>query len=157
MDSEERFVVRQIVNRALDKGFLQTVFDGEEFPVLQLTADGVALLKNPAALDGLELARQKKPVKGRARERSRVEAECWDGVDRALFDELRALRLDIARDRGVPPYVIFHDTTLRELARLKPSTRGELEHVYGIGARKAEDLGDAVLQVIRTHAFHLQK
>ena len=51
----------------------------------------------------------------------------------------------------MPPYVIFHDTTLRELARLKPSTAAELRHVYGVGARKAEDLGDVVLSLIRDH------
>jgi ATP-dependent DNA helicase RecQ len=73
-------------------------------------------------------------------------------VDRELFAELRALRLAIARDRRVPPYVIFHDTTLRELARIKPSDIEALRHVYGVGARKAEDLGEAILQTIRRYA-----
>jgi ATP-dependent DNA helicase RecQ len=45
--------------------------------------------------------------------------------------------------------VIFHDTTLRELARLKPLTPDALRHVYGVGARKADELGEAVLDVIR--------
>jgi ATP-dependent DNA helicase RecQ len=48
----------------------------------------------------------------------------------------------------VPPYVVFHDTTLRELARVKPRTLDALRHVYGVGARKADDLGAAVLEVI---------
>jgi ATP-dependent DNA helicase RecQ len=61
---------------------------------------------------------------------------------------LRALRLQIARKRGVPPYVIFHDTTLRELARLKPTSVDALRHIYGVGARKAEDLGEAVIAAI---------
>jgi ATP-dependent DNA helicase RecQ len=73
-------------------------------------------------------------------------------VDRELFDELRAMRLRVARQRGVPPYVIFHDTTLRELARLKPATVEALKHVYGVGARKVEDLGEQVLEAIRAHA-----
>jgi ATP-dependent DNA helicase RecQ len=72
-------------------------------------------------------------------------------VDRALFDALRALRLEIARARRVPPYVVFHDTTLRELARQKPGSVAELRHVYGIGDRKAADLGDAILEVIGKH------
>ena len=70
-------------------------------------------------------------------------------MDRDLFERLRALRLTVARGRGVPPYVIFHDTTLRELARTKPSTIEELRHVYGVGAKKADDLGAAVLDVLR--------
>jgi ATP-dependent DNA helicase RecQ len=88
-------------------------------------------------------------VKDKAPRRSRVEAEAWQGVDRDLFERLRTVRLQIARSRGVPPYVIFHDTTLREMARLRPSTVGELRGVYGVGARKAEDLGEAFLAAIR--------
>ncbi|MCC7240425.1 MAG: HRDC domain-containing protein, partial [Acidobacteria bacterium] len=49
----------------------------------------------------------------------------------------------------VPPYVIFHDATLRELARVRPATLDALRHVYGVGARKAEDLGEPVLSVIQ--------
>ena len=70
-------------------------------------------------------------------------------MDRELFEALRALRLHVARDRHVPPYVVFHDTTLRELARTKPTTIEALRHVYGVGARKAEDLGAAVIDVIK--------
>ena len=65
---------------------------------------------------------------------------------------LKTLRLEVARERGVPPYVIFHDATLREMARLRPTSVSELLHVKGIGARKAEDLGDLFLDVIRRSA-----
>jgi len=77
-----------------------------------------------------------------------VETEGWDGVDRELFEQLRVLRLEIARRRRVPPYVIFHDTTLREIARLKPRTKEALRQVYGVGDRKAEELGDLILQKV---------
>jgi len=143
---EVRGYIDQLLARALLK---QT--EGE-FPVLALTSDGVALMKDPAAVPDLTLARQRKPEKGRPDRRSRTEAASWDGVDRTLFERLRALRLQVARDRGVPPYVIFHDTTLRELARLKPTTIDSLRHVYGVGARKADDLGAAVIDAIRAHA-----
>jgi ATP-dependent DNA helicase RecQ len=58
--------------------------------------------------------------------------------------------LQIARSRGVPPYVIFHDTTLRDMARVRPQSNAELRSVYGVGARKAEDLGEYFLEVLRT-------
>ena len=64
------------------------------------------------------------------------------------LEELRVLRMEIARRRRVPPYVIFHDTTLREIARTKPKTIDELRHVYGVGDRKAHDLGEAILAVV---------
>ena len=138
--------VRGYIDQIVARGLLRQTED--EFPVLQLTADGVALLKDSGAVPDLELARQKKPEKGRPERRSRVEAESWEGVDRDLFDRLRALRLELAHARGVPPYVIFHDTTLRELARLRPTTPAELQHVYGIGAKKAQDLGEVILAAI---------
>ena len=141
--------VRGYVDQLLAEGLLRQTDDG--FPVLQLTTDGVALMRDPASMAGLTLARQRKPEKNRGPRRSRTEKESWDGVDRGLFDRLRALRLRIARERAVPPYVIFHDTTLRELARLKPTTPEALRHVYGVGARKADDLGSAVLEAIREH------
>ena len=66
-----------------------------------------------------------------------------------LFERLRAVRLEIARSRGVPPYVIFHDATLREMARLRPTSMDALLAVKGVGARKADDLGETFLAAIR--------
>jgi len=139
--------MRGYIDQLIAHGLLHQA--GDQYPVLQLSADGAALLKDPTAADGLSLARQRKPEKGRAPRRSRVEAESWEGVDRELFESLRELRLRVARERGVPPYVIFHDTTLRELAKQRPSTAEALRQVYGVGARKAEDLGEQVLETIR--------
>jgi ATP-dependent DNA helicase RecQ len=142
--------LRGYIDQLIAHGVLQQ--SGDQYPVLQLTGLGAALLKDPGAIPSLSLARQRKPEKGRLPRRSRVDAESWEGVDRQLFDALRDLRLRVARDRGVPPYVIFHDTTLRELARLKPGTPEALRHVYGVGVRKAEDLGEMVLETIRASA-----
>jgi ATP-dependent DNA helicase RecQ len=137
--------LRGYVDQLLAHGLLQQA--GDDYPILQLTADGLALLKDGGAAPDLSLARQKRPDR-RQQKRARVETEGWEGVDRDLFEELRVLRLEIARRRRVPPYVIFHDTTLREIARSKPKTKEELRHVYGVGDRKAEDLGDLVLAVV---------
>jgi ATP-dependent DNA helicase RecQ len=123
-----------------------------EYPVLTLTDSGVELLKSPSAAPDLMLARQRRPVAGRLPKRAQIETESWENVDRDLFERLRALRLEIARSRGVPPYVIFHDTTLREMARLKPQSLSALLGVKGVGARKAEDLGEAFVAVITASA-----
>jgi len=142
--------VRGYIEQLVGLGLLQLTDDA--YPVLSMTPQGVALLKDEAAHAGLTLARQRTPVKGAARSRSRIEAESWDHVDRGLFDRLRALRLDLARARGVPPYVIFHDATLREMARLRPTSKAALLGVKGVGARKAAELGDAFLILIASHA-----
>jgi ATP-dependent DNA helicase RecQ len=141
--------VRGYIDQLVARGLLRPTDD--EYPVLRLTATGVELLKRPDAVPDLVLARQLKPKKERADRLTRAEAESWDGVDRDLFERLRAMRLTIARARQVPPYVLFHDTTLRELARVKPLTLETLQHIYGMGARKTEDLGQVVIDTIRAH------
>jgi ATP-dependent DNA helicase RecQ len=139
--------VRGYIEQLTSLGLLRQTDD--EFPVLGLTETGVMLLKDANSQAGLTLARQRRPTKDRVPRRARVEAETWHDVDRDLFERLRALRLEIARSRGVPPYVIFHDTTLRDMARLKPTSVEALRHVYGVGERKAADLGGAFIDVIR--------
>jgi ATP-dependent DNA helicase RecQ len=140
--------VRGYIEQLIAQGLLRQTED--EFPVVALTNDGVALLKDASAAPGLALSRQRRQVRDREQRRSRVEAQAWEGVDRDLFEQLREVRMRLARARGVPPYVIFHDTTLRDMARLRPQTIDALRGVYGVGARKAEDLGEEFLAVLRT-------
>ncbi len=61
---------------------------------------------------------------------------------------LKAWRRDQAREQGVPPYVVFHDRTLMELAAARPGTSGELGGVSGIGSAKLERYGAALLEVL---------
>jgi ATP-dependent DNA helicase RecQ len=144
--------IKGYIEQLITRGFLQRT--SGDYPIVELTASGVAMLKGQVAAEEVVLCRQPK-ASARSRSRSgrdaamgRVERESWEGVDRDLFDALRALRLEIARGRGVPPYVVFHDSTLREMARLKPATLSALLHVPGVGARKAEDFGQQFLEVI---------
>jgi len=139
--------IRGYIEQLTAEGLLRQTDDG--YPVLKLTQAGLDLLKDAAVRADLVLARQRRPQKDRLPTRSRVEAESWDGVDRDLFERLRALRLDIARSRNVPPYVIFHDTTLRELARVKPSSLAALHGIRGIGERKVAELGERLIEAIR--------
>jgi ATP-dependent DNA helicase RecQ len=138
--------VRGYIDQLLAHGFLHQVDD--VYPVLQLTTAGAALMRTGHVESDFSLSRQRKPQKGSAAPRARVEVESWVGVDRAIFERLRAMRLDLARSRGVPPYVIFHDATLRELARMRPKSVHELANVYGMGARKIESFGETVLQTL---------
>ena len=102
----------------------------DEYPVLALTEAGVALLKNADAHPGSGPRATAPAGRGKLPKRARIETESWQDVDRDLFERLRALRLEIARSRGVPPYVIFHDTTLREMARAQAT--------LGVGAAGRE-------------------
>jgi ATP-dependent DNA helicase RecQ len=69
-----------------------------------------------------------------------------------LFDALRVKRRELAEIAGVPPYVIFHDATLRELAERRPAHLSDFARISGVGARKLEAYGEAFLSVIRDAA-----
>ncbi|OQX10240.1 MAG: DNA helicase RecQ [Desulfobacteraceae bacterium IS3] len=68
-----------------------------------------------------------------------------------LWEELRDLRLKIAREKDLPPYTIFHDSTLKEMINYLPQSMSEMSHVYGIGQRKLEAYGKEFLEIIQHH------
>ncbi|MDP4564827.1 DNA helicase RecQ [Bacillus safensis] len=67
----------------------------------------------------------------------------------ALFEQLRAVRMKLAREQGVPPFVVLSDQTLKEMSAVQPKTEEELLHIKGIGAQKREKYGDVFLEEIR--------
>jgi ATP-dependent DNA helicase RecQ len=90
------------------------------------------------------------PKRERRGKRGTVIADAADDPQNGpLFEALRERRRELAKEAGVPPYVIFHDSTLRDMAAQRPSSRAALAHLSGIGARKLEAYGDAFLEVIR--------
>ncbi len=137
--------LRGYIGQLSEQGFL--VLDGDRYPLLKVTPEGRRLLKKEVTC---ELFHHKRPEKRKKRKKT-VSADSWEGVDRGLFDELRGLRLEIAREREVPPYVIFHDAALRHLARQRPSGGAALLKVPGIGEKKAADLGERFLEVIASY------
>ena len=141
--------VRGYIEQLTGLGLLRQT--GDAYPVLALTPEGLEFLRDETRHPDLMLTRQRRVPKAARRKRSRAETEAWEDVDRALFERLRGVRFEVARSRGVPPYVIFHDATLREMARLRPTSLDALLAVKGVGARKADDLGETFLTAIRSH------
>jgi len=82
--------------------------------------------------------------------RKKRERGAANPVGDPLFEALRAKRRELAEEGGVPPYVIFHDATLREMAEAKPDTLATLSNITGVGARKLDAYGDAFLAVLRS-------
>jgi ATP-dependent DNA helicase RecQ len=72
-----------------------------------------------------------------------------DDVGLALFAELKAWRAEVAREHGLPAYVIFHDATLAEMARERPATLDDLAGISGVGAKKLQAYGQEILRVIQ--------
>ena len=111
---------------------------------LRLGGDARAILKGEQPVTIVE-----PPKSGHARRRERNRLA--NPVGDPLFEALRKLRRELAADARLPPYVIFNDATLREMAAVRPSTPAELGEVNGVGSRKLEAYGEAFLAVIRRH------
>lgn len=141
--------IRGHIDQLLDLGLLAQ--ESGRFPVLSVTPAGWELLRNHREC---ELWRPPAPPK-RSRKRGsrppRRDDASWEGVDTELFDRLREVRREIAGEHKVPPYVIFHDRTLRDMARLKPATPLQLLQVHGIGEKKAAELGPRFLEALQAY------
>jgi ATP-dependent DNA helicase RecQ len=105
-------------------------------------------------LKGTQAVRLRKdlPVKKIGKTAGRSAPPVDDVVDepsRPLFEKLRLLRLEISKRLNLPPYVVFHDKTLKEMAARRPSTRAELLGITGVGEIKAEQYGGLFLSAIQ--------
>jgi ATP-dependent DNA helicase RecQ len=140
---ESKKAVRDWIDQLLGQRYLRKA---GYYGVMQVTPSGHALLKGNATPKLLRPA----PAKSK-RQRRPADDEGWVGVNRELFDELRALRAALAEERNVPPYVVFSDATLRDLARYQPTSRAALLDIRGVGETKAEIFGPRFLDIIRQH------
>jgi ATP-dependent DNA helicase RecQ len=113
-----------------------------------ITEAGRAVLKGKATL-----ALRKDLIETRKGRRARAAAAAPEpkDMDAGLFDALKKRRFALAREQGVPAYVVFADRTLIDMARLKPRTRDALAMVHGVGEAKLARYADAFLEVIRAH------
>jgi ATP-dependent DNA helicase RecQ len=119
-----------------------------EKPTLSLSAAGVvALQEEELVAIELEVAPAAAPP-SRRRSKPGAAAEALDGEATTLFGALRDWRLGIARGSEMPPYVVFHDKTLAEIARRAPTSLRELAEIPGVGPAKLERYGHDVLAVI---------
>jgi ATP-dependent DNA helicase RecQ len=122
---------------------------GDRYPVLMLSPSGVEVMRG-----NREIALHVWPERKAAAKRARRETVLDDPslpVDRALFERLRELRRALARERALPPYLIFNDRTLSELAARKPRTPEEFRGIKGVGDKKAADLGAPFLACIAAY------
>ena len=140
--------VRDWIFQLVAQGYLDQADD--MYPVLRLTERSRALLRGDAEI---RLRQPVVGVKASRKERRAARPVLDDGAyDRDLFEALRKWRRAEAEERGVPPYVIFGDRTLRELARVQPGTLTELRDIYGIGDAKLEAFGSALIELVTSHA-----
>ena len=138
-EGEWRTLFRQLVARGLAD------IDIEGYGGLRLNDSCRPLLRGEVTL---ELRRELKPQTSVKSSSASPASQLVRGEEREQWEALRALRRKLAEEHGVPPYVIFPDSTLLEMLRSQPTSLSEMATVSGIGARKLERYGEAFLEVL---------
>jgi ATP-dependent DNA helicase RecQ len=131
---------RAIIRQCIALGLLEV--DHEAYGALRLAGESRAVLK---AERSLSLRAWREPKRAA---RTRGTAEILAAPAQALFERLRAWRVEAARRHGVPAYVIFHDATLRDIARTRPASLDALRGISGIGAKKLEAYGEEIVGLV---------
>lgn len=139
--------VMAFIDQLAAAGALERSIDGH-FETLRFGPRGMAVMKGQ---DDIALARPMGTgtARGESKRQAREAALApLAPEERALFERLRALRRELAEERGVPPYVVFSDATLRELAKARPASRAQMLEVKGVGQAKLDAFGDAFLAAL---------
>ena len=134
--------IRDWTEQLISQDFLARV---GEYSTLQITDTGWQLLK------GEQSPRLLKPRTPPASKSSTKSTASWEGVDRDLFEKLKTIRTAKAAEKQVPAYVVFSDTSLRDMAKRRPSTLEAFRMVNGVGQKKLEDFGEEFLSAIVSH------
>mgnify|MGYP001815002953 CR=1 FL=1 len=135
---------RNIIRQLIAQGYLGVDVDGHGS--MQLTQAARPLLRGGTSVQLRELPARERRSKSKV---SRRPASDLNEADRELFEALRLRRLELAREQSVPPYVIFHDSTLREMACSRPLNENAMGAITGIGEKKLERFGKDFIAVIQ--------
>jgi ATP-dependent DNA helicase RecQ len=147
--------VHQLFKEMERLGLVETVTE-ENYPLVRITDSGAEIMRKGGSvkLQWPEAGAVAKPEKRGAKSSAAAAAEIQAaelGFDEALFEKLKKKRLEIAQRENVPAYVIFHNTTLEFLTRLKPATVEDGRSIRGVGEAKAEKYLAEFIDVITSH------
>lgn len=141
--------VRDMVRQCIDDGYLDQS-DGK-YPVVSLTADGrQALSGSRRIVQQKVVAADPVPELPKRQQKRRAGAIDEDAL-RPLFDTLRAVRLELAKDEHIPPFVIFSDATLWDMAALKPDSLDAMSQIKGVGSFKLHKYGRQFVGAIQSY------
>jgi ATP-dependent DNA helicase RecQ len=132
------------LSQLINLGYLEVAY--EQYGALKLTPASQRVLFEQEAVELVRIATLKE-----RREKDKAKAIVKTKAERVrdeLFEVLRKLRRELAQKKGVPPYIIFSDATLEEMAAVKPTNDEEMRNISGVGERKLHLYGDTFLQAI---------
>lgn len=137
---------RAILRQAIAQGYVRV--DYESYNSLKLTETARAVLKGEQPVQMRRYEKPQKPVKQkRSISKGYVETELSTEAQQ-LFEKLRSWRMETARQHNIPAYVIFHDSTLRDIAKAKPNSLADLRGVSGVGEKKLATYGEQIVELV---------
>ncbi len=139
-DEEELALMKPVARALLARDALRA----DAYGGLSFGPAAKAILKGEASMELVLPPKRQRRARG-----SRGAA---NPVDDPLFEALRARRRELAQEAGLPPYMVFHDATLREMAARRPASLAAMAGISGVGAAKLEKYGEAFVEVIRNHS-----
>ncbi|MDL2281204.1 DNA helicase RecQ [Selenomonadales bacterium OttesenSCG-928-I06] len=139
--------LREMINFLILNEYI--AMTNSEYPTLFLTAKARPVLLGSEKLS-MNLSKEQKPVEAQKPQKDH-------GENPVLYVKLKELRLELAREQGVPAYVIFPDTTLRDMCSKMPQTKEEFSKVSGVGKVKMERYCDVFLELIKQEAIKLDE
>jgi ATP-dependent DNA helicase RecQ len=122
--------------------------DGSRYPIIKLTEQGLRVLTGKQGVHGIKQAERRPPEKSAPAPRPSTETGAYDPL---LFERLRGLRKSLAQKQGIPPYIVFSDRTLREMACRLPMTPEAMRMIHGVGDRKLDRYGKLFTREIEAH------
>lgn len=137
--------LRQIINHLILTDHLELT--NSKYSVLRLTTNSGDILNGAKTLT-MKFAEEYVPEKKEKKSRKSASKALPDNIDPDLFEKLRALRLSLAKENKVAPYLIFSDKTLHQMCALKPTTKEEMLEVSGVGEVKYDRYGEAFLDLL---------
>ncbi len=137
--------VREIIMTLISMGYILVTAD--KFPVLKLSSKSGDVLKGKENVyHKKHLLEIKAPDK-----KSNIPSEAGEAFNEGLFLKLKELRYSIAQEKEMAPFIIFHDSTLKEMSRYFPQNKSEMLSIKGVGLKKFESYGESFLKVIKEY------
>jgi len=137
---------RAILRQAIAQGYVNV--DYESYNALKLTETARSVLKGEQSVQMRRYEKPQKPSKQKRTTTKGYEETDLSAKGQQLFEKLRSWRMETARLHNVPAYVIFHDSTLRDIAKANPSSLADLRGVSGVGEKKLVTYGEQIVELV---------
>jgi ATP-dependent DNA helicase RecQ len=141
-EAEWRALLRQLIALGL------VAVDYENYSSLKLTESSRAVLRGETKIQLRQYKKAEKAVKHKRQSAKDFAETDLSSIEQTIFDKLRWWRVETARSHNIAAFIIFHDSTLREIAKARPTSLDDLRGVTGVGAKKLESYGADIIALI---------